>query len=74
MSYSFYAHLNSVGDFETGEEVARGDLIGAVGDTGNAKGTPSHLHFELRVADPVGRGLDGRIDPEPHVPTSRSRN
>jgi peptidoglycan LD-endopeptidase LytH len=28
--------------------VKMGQQIGTVGDTGNAKGTPTHLHFERR--------------------------
>jgi murein DD-endopeptidase MepM/ murein hydrolase activator NlpD len=33
---------------ETGLEVVRGQLIGWVGDSGNAEGTTPHTHFELR--------------------------
>jgi murein DD-endopeptidase MepM/ murein hydrolase activator NlpD len=42
-TYTFYAHLQGFSD-ATGS-VAAGTLIGYIGDTGNATGTP-HLHFE----------------------------
>lgn len=42
----FGAHMDAVlvGD----GRVNRGDRIGLVGTTGNAKGTPPHLHFEVK--------------------------
>ncbi len=48
----YYAHLDrwAAGLFE-GMEVQRGDLLGYVGNTGNAKTTPSHLHFAVNDND-----------------------
>lgn len=42
----YYAHLAdwSVEEFEA---VEAGDVIGTVGETGNARGTTPHLHFEI---------------------------
>ena len=41
----YYAHLRDFGAFETGDRVMAGDIIGYVGNTGNARGTPHHLHY-----------------------------
>jgi len=50
-----------------GDHVERGQILGAVGRTGNADGTdvPSHLHFELRapfLIDWTAIGEDRRVD------------
>lgn len=42
----YFAHLNGwAGDND--RQVQAGDVIGYLGKTGNAAGTPSHLHFEV---------------------------
>jgi hypothetical protein len=48
--YYYYAHLQegSVDHLEVGQHVNAGQVIGGVGTTGNAAGTPSHLHFQVR--------------------------
>lgn len=48
----YYAHLDrwAPGLYE-GMEVQAGDLLGFVGNTGNAKYTPSHLHFGVNESD-----------------------
>jgi murein DD-endopeptidase MepM/ murein hydrolase activator NlpD len=48
----YYAHLDrwAPGIYE-GMEVQTGDLIGFVGNTGNAIHTPSHLHFGISQND-----------------------
>jgi len=43
-----YMHLDEIADIEEGDRLSTGDLIGYVGDTGNAAGGPAHLHLELR--------------------------
>lgn len=42
----YYAHLDSYADdLSIGDEVRPGSVIGYVGNTGNARNTPPHLHF-----------------------------
>lgn len=44
----YYAHLDSrVAGLSAGEYVTRGTVIGYVGNTGNAYGGATHLHFQL---------------------------
>ncbi|MES2994956.1 MAG: M23 family metallopeptidase [Patescibacteria group bacterium] len=55
-----YMHLDGIADgIKSGSELKAGDLIGYVGDTGNAKGGATHLHFEIRegrkATDPFPR-------------------
>jgi murein DD-endopeptidase MepM/ murein hydrolase activator NlpD len=57
----FYAHLSAWADgLREGMRVRRGQVIGYVGNTGNAISTPPHLHFEYQ---PGGRPRP----PKPHV-------
>ena len=55
----YYAHLDKQ-LVEDGQRVKKGDTLGLVGNTGNAKYTPSHLHFGIYTHN-------GPIDPWPFV-------
>jgi hypothetical protein len=44
----FYAHLSGFADgVVEGKVVQPGDVVGYVGNTGNAATTPAHLHFQV---------------------------
>lgn len=59
--FYYYAHLDGwASGLSTGDRVDRGQVIGYVGDTGNAWGTP-HLHLGM---GPIGGGL---VNPYPTV-------
>lgn len=45
----FYAHLSAFArDLLLGQPVSRGDLLGFMGTTGNARGTSPHVHLEVQ--------------------------
>ena len=45
----YYAHLEDYADIAVGDWVNAGDVIGYVGDSGNAKGTPPHVHYGIYI-------------------------
>lgn len=48
-------------DMKTGNRVEKGQLLGYVGDSGNAETTASHLHFEITAPD------GSMINPYPYL-------
>lgn len=45
----YYAHLDDYADISPNDWVNSGDIIGYVGDSGNAKGTPPHVHYGIYI-------------------------
>ena len=45
----YYAHLDSYADIRPNDWVNSGDVIGFVGDSGNAKATPPHVHYGIYI-------------------------
>ena len=66
------AHLSTQA-VKVGAHVTRGQVVGKTGKTGNAAGTPPHLHLELRAPFRIRYGYAGVIrrldvfDAEPSV-------
>lgn len=56
----YYAHLDSI-SIKSGARVSSGTVLGAVGNTGNAKSTPPHLHFGIYAR------FSGPVDPLPYL-------
>jgi peptidoglycan LD-endopeptidase LytH len=63
----YYAHLDSYAEgLREGQRVRLGEVIGYVGDTGNAAPGDYHLHFSIAILDDVSRWWEGRsINPYP---------
>ena len=61
-----YFHLSAFADgLEVDDEVRRGQLIGFVGDTGNATPGGWHLHFEVHPGPQPQYGVTPAVDPVP---------
>lgn len=58
----YYAHLDSIAT-SSGKRVKKGDTLGFVGNTGNARTTAPHLHFGIY------KGYSGAINPLPFIKT-----
>ena len=63
-----YAHLSAFAAGATnGARVKAGQVIGFMGNTGDAEGTPVHLHFEVHPVSLLYLGYDGAVDPTPYL-------
>jgi murein DD-endopeptidase MepM/ murein hydrolase activator NlpD len=64
----YYAHLSAYTPLaKNGLHVHAGEMLGFVGNTGDAQGTPTHLHFEVHPASLLFMGYDGAVDPTPYL-------
>ena len=60
----YYAHLSAYSPLaRNGNQVRAGDVLGFVGNTGDAEFTPPHLHFEIHPLALLGLGYDGVVAP-----------
>ncbi len=63
-SWHYYAHLDDhKRGLKVGDYVKKGDLIGYVGNTGNARHTAPHLHYGIYLN---GKGR-GAVNPFPYL-------
>jgi murein DD-endopeptidase MepM/ murein hydrolase activator NlpD len=64
----YYAHLSAFTPLaKNGRVVKAGDVLGFVGNTGDAQGTPTHLHFEVHPFSLLFMGYDGAVNPTPYL-------
>lgn len=68
-NHYYYAHLESIAPgIADGAAVRAGQVLGYVGDTGNARSTPPHLHFGIYP----GGGLP--VNPYPYLVVADTRS
>jgi murein DD-endopeptidase MepM/ murein hydrolase activator NlpD len=64
----YYAHLSAYSPAAVnGTDVKAGTVLGFVGSTGDAEGTPYHLHFEIHPVGMLWQGYDGAVRPYPYL-------
>jgi len=68
----YYAHLSAFSPAAVnGAHVRAGTVLGFVGSSGDAQGTPYHLHFEIHPVELLPLGYDGVIAPFPWLEAVR---
>ncbi len=68
----YYAHLDRYRSrLAAGDRLVRGQVIGFVGTTGDARGGAPHLHFQLMERSKDGQAWGGKaLDPRPFFTTT----
>ena len=62
LSSHYYAHLDDyAANIQAGDWVEVGTVLGYVGNSGNAKGTPPHLHYGIYLK------AQGAVNPYPYL-------
>lgn len=65
--WHYYAHLDAYGPVRPGQIIDAGTVIGYVGTTGNARGTPPHLHYGIY------KFAGGAMNPYPLLAAARRK-
>src|SRR5262249_24900790 len=64
----YYAHLSGyTATAKNNAHVHRGDVLGFVGNTGDAITTWPHLHFEIHPNELLSLGYNGAVDPSTYL-------
>jgi murein DD-endopeptidase MepM/ murein hydrolase activator NlpD len=64
----YYAHLSAFSTLAVnGARVKAGQVVGFMGNTGDAETTPYHLHFEVHPVSLLYLGYDGAVNPTPYL-------
>jgi peptidoglycan LD-endopeptidase LytH len=67
LSQHYYAHLDTYAEhIQEGDWVEAGEVVGYVGNTGNAKNTPPHLHYGIYLSG-------GAVNPYPYLMASSGK-
>ncbi|MBA2568829.1 MAG: M23 family metallopeptidase [Actinobacteria bacterium] len=64
----YYAHLSAFSPAAVdGTDVKAGTVLGFLGNTGDAQGTPYHVHFEIHPVGLLHLGYDGAVNPQVYL-------
>lgn len=70
--FHYYTHLEGYGDVKPWQRIKAGHFIGTVGDSGNAKGTPPHLHYGIYNLIGTAQNPYPLLNPKPPVSRLKS--